>query len=376
MAEFVVPAFLSDSSTDEVHARMLANVPDRFDKTQGNFVWDITRTPALELAEAVEFVLLEVIKSMFPMWAVEKMLDYHGDNRGLVRRAAYKASGIVTFYGTPGYLIPAGTLLSTTSEEDEDTILFVTVEDGEITEDGVNVAVEAVEAGASGNVAAGRINRMDTTDENVLSLTNVVATSGGLDMESDESYRERQTEYDRTQGESFIGSLADYRRWALSVPGVGGASVVPAEDDSGTIRITITDVDGNPASDELCTDVYNYIMRPDNPYERLAAINAVIVVGSVVTLDIDISVEVETDGIRSIDSIKADFIDALKEYYLIAVENKEIRYSKVASILSETAGVYDYSNLLINGGKENIPVELGYIPYSDDAYVNMTSANA
>lgn len=379
MSDFVIPEFLENSGTDEIHARILSNISDRIDKTKGGIVWDMTYPPALEISETVEFVIVEAIKSMFPMWAEGHMLDYHGSNRGIVRRDAAKARGEVRFTGTIGHLIPAGTLLSTTSENDDETIMFITLDDGKLADvngTGVaDVAVEAVDAGASGNVAAGCINRLDVTDSEVLSVSNTVSTTGGIDIEDDESYRERLIEYDETQGETFIGSYADYKRWALSVSGVGGASVLQATDDSGLVKIIITDMDGNPATDELCEDVYNYIMSPGNPSERLAPINAVIEVSSSVAMTVTISATIETDGVRDIASIKSDFLNVLKEYYTTAIEEKEIKYSKIGALLIDVDGVSDYSNLLLNDGTSNIVVGTEYLPYSDEKSVVFTQVD-
>lgn len=374
MAEFVTPDFLENSGTDEIHARMLSNIPDKMDKTEGGIVWDMTYTPALEISETVEFVIVEAIKNLFPRWAEGHMLDYHGENRGLTRKDAAKSRGEVTFTGTAGHVIPAGTLLSTSSEdEDEETIMFVTLEDAKLNDDGTAVAaVEAVDAGASGNVAAGRINRLDMSDSEVIALANQSATTDGTDVEDDESYRERLMEYDKTQGESFVGSYADYKRWALSVSGVGGASVLQATDDSGLVRIIITDMDGNPATDELCQDVYNYIMSPDNPSERLAPINALVSVSSSIAMNVTISATIETDGVRTVESIKSDFLDKLKEYYPVAIEELEIKYSKIGALLIDTDGVSDYSNLLVNGGVKNISIDTEYLPYSDDNSVSLS----
>lgn len=376
MAEFIIPAFLSNSSAADIHGRILANIPAKFDKTEGGIVWDMTYANAMEIAETVEFALVELIKSMFPMWAEGQMLDYHGQNRGLIRRSAVRAKGTVVICGTAGHVIPAGTLLSTTSDDDDDeTILFVTLEDGEISNDTtVEVAIEAVDVGAAGNVAAGRINRLDVTDADVLSLANQVATSGGLDTEDDESYRARLIEYDAAQGESFIGTYADYKRWALSVNGVGGAVVLQADDSSGTVRIIVKDTDGNPASDELCRAVYDYIMRPDNPSQRLAPINAVLRVDSTEARLVTIAANVETDGIRDIESIKNDFMDRLKEYYEKAIEEKEIKYSKICALLIDIDGVSDYNNVQINGGTSNITVDIDELPYSDADSVTLTIA--
>ena len=374
MAEFVTPEFLENSGTDEIHARMLSNIPDNMDKTEGGIVWDMTYTPALEISETVEFVIVEAIKNLFPRWAEGHMLDYHGENRGLARKEAAKARGEVTFTGTAGHVVPVGTILTTSGEdEDDETVMFITLEEAKLNDDGIAVvAVEAVDAGSSGNVAAGRINRLDMSDSEVLSIANHSATTDGTDIEDDDSYRERLIEYDKTQGESFVGSYADYKRWALSVSGVGGASVLQATDDTGLVRIIITDMDGNPATDELCQDVYNYIMSPDNPSERLAPINAIVSVSSSIAMKVTISATIETDGVRTIESIKDDFLNKLKEYYPVAIEELEIKYSKIGALLIEIDGVSDYSNLLVNDGTKNIPVDTEYLPYSDESSVSLS----
>ena len=64
MAEFIIPRFLKDSGADEIHARMLRNVSNNMDKTEGGIVWDMTRTPAMEMSETVEFVIVEALKNM------------------------------------------------------------------------------------------------------------------------------------------------------------------------------------------------------------------------------------------------------------------------------------------------------------------------
>ena len=151
--------------------------------------------------------------------------------------------------------------------------------------------------------------------------------------------------------------------------------MLQATDDSGLVRIIITDMDGNPATDELCEDVYNYIMSPENPSERLAPINALIEVSSSVAMTISISATIEIDGVRDIESIKNDFLSALKEYYTTAIEEKEIKYSKVGALLIDIDGVTDYSNLLVNDGTSNIAVGTEYLPYSDDKSVAFTRAD-
>lgn len=367
---FEAPQFLSNSSAEEIHSNMLSQLPENMDQTEGGIPWDLTFPSALVISEAVEFVLVELVKNFFPMWAERIMLDYHGQNRGLARKSAGYATGVVTITGKAGYMLNQGAILTTTGINESETILFETTEEAVIGEDGtVDVNVMAVIAGSSGNVAAGRIDRLDIPDENIVSVVNADPTTGGLDIESDDDYRLRLVDYDYAQGESFIGSIADYKRWAMSVNGVGGAEVIPAKDTSGTVRIVLVDVDGKPASEDLCQQVYDYIMKPNNEPERLAPINAVLDVVSPEIITIAISATVELDGSRTLDAVKADFLTRVNEYFVESISKGQIKYHKICSILIGTAGVADHSNLTINGGTANIAVASNQYPNSEAASV-------
>lgn len=368
--EFKVPDFLSGNSTEEIHEAMLEQLPENMDKTEGGIPWDLTYPTALVVSEVVEFVLTEAIKNMFPMWAEGEMLDYHGQNRGMARKTAEQATGSVKIIGTANYVIEEGTVLSTTGVDEDETVLFQTVEEATIGEDGsVMVGIIAVEAGTVGNVAVGRINRLDIPDENILSVENIEAVSGGLDEEDDDDYRERLMEYDQSQGESYIGSVADYKRWAMSVNGVGNATIIPAEDTSGTVKIVLMGVDNRPASSELCEEVYNYIMKPDSPSERLAPINAVLDVKAPASAKISISAKIVLDNSRTLEAVVNDFVGRVNEYYIEAMDEGKIIYSRIGSILIGTEGVADYSNLTINNATENIVINNEMYPVSSSDLV-------
>ena len=55
------PPFLQEQSAEQIHSRMLANLPADIDKSQGNIPWDFTRPAALEKAEFAEFTLNETM---------------------------------------------------------------------------------------------------------------------------------------------------------------------------------------------------------------------------------------------------------------------------------------------------------------------------
>lgn len=378
--DFQIPEFLKDtSSEEEIHKKMLDELPEDLDKSEGGYVYDLTRPTAIEVARMKEFELVEAIKLIWPRFAEGIYLDYHAETRGLERKEAINAVGKLHIEGKTGTLIPEGTIFTTESINDEPEKEYETLEAAEIIEDvngvgSVDVSIQSVEAGINGNGAANTVILQEDLIEGIMSVTNPEPISGGMEAEDDDSFRERIMEYDQTQEDSFIGNVSDYKRWALSVEGVGSATIIPPrnEDDGGIIRIVITDANGEVASQELCKEVQDYIMQPDSPENRLAPVNAVIQVEPQQNMPIIISASVELEDAK-IETVTEDFKKGLKNYLKNTGNDGEIRYTQVCKVLGDTAGIYDYANLTIQPadmqevraaavGEKNIPVVPGSIP--------------
>ena len=371
--EFVVPSFLSGQNEEEIMVRMLAKLPNTLDKSQGSLFWDMLYPTAFEKAQAVEFTLTEAIKNMFPMWAEGDMLDYHGNVRSITRKAAVAATGTVTITGINGSVIEAGTVLMTTpSGFGSESIVFVTTERAAISSGTASVGIVAQIPGASGNVAAGAVNRFDDAPDGVDSVTNPAATSGGVDVESDDDLRDRIVEYDQSIGTSFVGSISDYKRWALEVDGVGVATVVPASDGSGVVKIVILDANREPVSIDLCTAVYNYITRPDDELMRKAPPGAELNVISPTLETVTVSAALVIASDTDTEAVKADFIDLISGYYA-SITDGIVRYSKVGQLIMSVSGVIDYSDLLVDGGIVNVTVGSDMIPSTPEESVVFTA---
>lgn len=359
MPEFEIPKFLQDHSIDDIHKKMKEILPADLDLSAGNHAWNLTRPTAMVAAELCEFVLPEVIKLIFPQWSYGEFLDYHAKDRGITRRPANAASGEITITGAPNFVIPKGSLFSTAAVNEQPSVDYKTLEAATIPESGtVTVAVECTQGGIVGNTGINTIVLVSSRLTGVSAVTNAAAVTGGTEEEDDESLIERITEYDQSQGTSYVGSMADYKRWATSVPGVGSATIIPAEDSTGLVKIILTDSNGAPATEQLCIEVYNYIMRPDAPYERLAPVNAYINVLPPDTINISIKATVELTGDATLESVKAGYMAQLALYLPIALDEGEIKYSRVAAALAAVEGANDYSDLQI-GLKVGDTVEYG-----------------
>ena len=367
--ELELPDFLNNSSEEEIHEKMLSNLPEDIDKSEGGFPWDFTRPTAIEIAELKEYVLVEVLKSLSPVTCEESyLLDYHADGRGLVRRESVNATGYVTVTAKAGLVIPLGYGFSTEADDEGNTIDFVTTE--EVTVDSLGnakIPIEAAEGGSASNVGVNTIvlHAGDETGElldEIISVTNEEAVTGGLDEEDDDTLRERIVEYDRSHDISYVGNVADYKRWALSVPGVGAVTVIPAKDDSGTIKIILMDQNGVPASKQIQDAVYDYIMRPDSESDRLAPPNAVLEITAPETVVVNISAVVYLRE-AEIGDVQNDLKAALQSYLLnVSSNDSAVRISAINSIIGSVSGIYDYDSVQINGVSKNVDLESGQMP--------------
>jgi len=255
-----LPAYLTDQSFETILQRLLDQLPPDWDKSEGSFVYDIMAAFALFLAQDADWAQ-QVLERGFAQTTFGEYLTLRAEEHGVIRKPATKATGIVTFTGTPGTVIPAGTRVSTASTETEPAIVFATDVDAAIPAEGtVDVAVTAEQAGAAGNVPAGSITFLVEPVSGVTSVINANPTSGGADEESDEALRKRYLT--RVRNPSASGNKADYINWALEVQGVGGVSVVPVEDGPGTVSVYIVDTDKKPASQAIVDAVQNYIAPP------------------------------------------------------------------------------------------------------------------
>ena len=244
----------------------------------------------------------------------------------------------------------------------------------------VTVDIECSVPGTEGNTTEGTIIFSSSGITGVTGVTNAEAITGGTDQETDAALIARIQEYDQTQSDSFVGNAADYRRWAMTVEGIGSASVISASDNSGTVTIVLTDSTGAPASDTLCEAVYDYIMSPDDPYSRLAPINAVLSVIAPTTIEIAVKATVELTAEAVLADVTNAFLAGLEAYMPEALSDAEVKITRVAAILSATDGVNDFSGLQIgdvsNGtptyGTGNITISATQLPTITASNIDLT----
>lgn len=116
-----------------------------------------------------------------------KQLDGLVKYIGLRRKPAQRATGIIEIRGKSGKEINSGMKVMT-----ESSVVFQTTEAVTLDGDGFGkVKIEASEPGRTGNVTAGKINRVFIHVDGVSNVSNPSGTSGGLEIESDGDLRAR-----------------------------------------------------------------------------------------------------------------------------------------------------------------------------------------
>lgn len=354
--EFIKPDFLEDNTAEEIHERMMEDLPADIDDMPGGFPFDFTMPAAQEKAELIEFFLVRAVMIAFPEYAWDEWLDLHAKQINLPRHPETHATGKLEIKGIPGTEILQGTIFCTAATDDSPSIDFTTDEDCVIGEDGkVLVKITAVEGGPESMLKADTITMMDEADDGITSVTNPEPTEGGKEEESDDDLYDRMVlEYENSN--TYLGNDSDYERWAKEA-GAGDCIVIPAADGPGTVKLVLIDADGQPADESLVQEVYNHIVSPEDRTKRLlptACASLVCVPAETKTISYTCT-GLLYDYTVDIDEIKEAFTIAVKKIYGLSKKEGVLRYNDVRPLISAINGVEDFQEFYINGKMENIP---------------------
>lgn len=361
--DFIAPDFIDNNTAEEIHERMMENLPKDIDDTPGGFAYDFTMPAALEKSEFIEFHLVRALMIAFPEYAWGEWLDLHAKQVNITRHPETHAEGMLLITGEPGTEIAEGTIFCTPATDTNPSIDFATDETYEIGEDGtVSVHVTATEGGTESNVRSDTITMMNEPDDGIISITNPEPMKGGADEETDNDLYDRLSlEYDNSN--TYLGNDGDYERWAKEA-GAGDCIVVPAANGPGTVKLVLIDVNGNPANDALIKEVYNHIVSPDDREKRLlptACAELICVSASVVKIDYKCA-GILHDETTNIEKIKEDFNKAVMNIYSKAKNEGVLRYNDIRPVLSSITGVEDFEEFFVNGTTENIHLEKEVYP--------------
>lgn len=141
------------------------------------------------------------------------------------RHAPTRAAGLVTLTITASAeerTLDAGASFSTSTAPARayQTAAPVTIAAGEVS---VSAAVEALDAGRAGNIAADTLDTIDSAPNYVIAVTNPAAFGGGLDEESDEALKRRALLYLQSLARSQPAAM---RYLALALASTAGRIIL------------------------------------------------------------------------------------------------------------------------------------------------------
>lgn len=365
--KFTNPDFMSGTSTQEIHERMMKNLPPDIDDMPGGFPYDFTRPAAIEKAELINFHLTRTLMIAFPQYAWDEWLDLHGQQVHLTRHPAEHAAGFVKVTGKEGTEIAAGTVFCTPATATGPALEYTADEECTIESSGkCIVAVTAVTAGTVSNVAANTICIMAKTDKNITSVINDEPVTGGSEREGNDDFYDRiAAEYANSM--TYLGNDSDYVRWAKEA-GAGDCIVVSAADGPGTVKLVLVDQNGQPANQALINAVYKYIVSPDDRTARLLP-TACAKLSCVAATTVKITYEctgLTLDDTTDIEQVKKEFKTAVAKVYDKAKNDSLLRYNDVRPLLSEISGVKDFFAFTMNGSTVNIKLAQEEYPETGD----------
>ncbi len=286
----------------------------------------------------IDWIALQAV----PWTATDEYLEGWAALKGVTRKAATSASGIVAFSASGNATIPAGTTVMiaggltgvTTADSvassgfsvslsgSSGVVSASTVSAGAVTIAPVSVST----AGIAGNVAAGAVVTLSSPVEGV-SGSGVVSTAftGGSDIEDPDSFRARTLAAYAAGGEN--GNRADWVKWALEVPGVTRAWANPLGYGAGSVVVYVMFDSAESASGGFPVGT-NGTDPADNRYvaatgDQLTVAQALYAKRSVTALGIvcapiaqRVDFVVNSLGTAATDATKAQIEDALDDMFL------------------------------------------------------------
>lgn len=328
---------------DSIQTRLLGNIDDKYDKSEGGFFYDAEKPVAIEL-ESTYTTVDGLLNKYFADTASGLNLDRIVKNVGLTRKYATNATGIVTITGVVGSTISKGEKVSS------DSINYLFIDTNIIPSSGtIDVNVQADTTGEGGNVPIGAIKYFPKTLQGLQIVTNKSAFVNGYNEELDIDLKERY--YIKVRTPATSGNVYHYLLWSKEVVGVGDARVIPLANGAGTVGVIIINSNKTGADATLINSVKTHI-------EEERPIGATVSVISATEVPINIEATLVIDElIATKDQIKLNIESQIKAYLkAIAFKDTYISYAKIGAILLGTTGVKDYNNLKINNNTTNVNI--------------------
>lgn len=129
-----------------------------------------------------------------------------------------------------------------------------------------------------------------------------------------------------------------------------------------SVKLVVLDANGEPANDHILELVYNHIMSPEDRLRRKAPIGAILTVVAPVMKEISYSFSATLEDGYDAATVADSIASSIQQYYIKAKDEGLVRYIHIHAIITQTPGIYDFTQLTMNGGIDNIAIALDEYP--------------
>lgn len=221
-----------------------------------------------------------VSRQIFAVSAEGAYLERRASEYGIYRRKATIAEGVVTFSGAG--TVPVGTVLQTADD--------IQYETTSVSDANGAASIQAIEAGASGNIPAGTILSLASPVVGIENEAVSEAVSGCSDIEDDESLRSRLLY--RISNPPKAGTKTDYVAWAQEVSGVTRAWCYPLE--LGPSHVTVRFMTDGATVDGIPSEVM--VQRVQEHIETLMPVTTILTVVAPEAKPLDMTLDILPDN--------------------------------------------------------------------------------
>lgn len=289
-------------------------------------------------------------RQCFPQTAGGEYLDLHAQLRGLTRRGAAAARGVIRFVvDTPGstdLIIPAGTVCMTAGLVRFETDGDVTLPSGATS---AEARATAAEPGAAGNVPGGSILTMAVAPMGVSRCLNPTSFTGGRDREDDEELRVRVLETYRRMPNG--ANAAFYQQGAMSFDAVAAATVIPRSRGVGTVDVVVATSAGLPDGTLLQT-LADY-------FEERREIAVDVQVKAPIVKTVNVSMQIAPSEGRTASAVLAAVRAALERYFDGTRLGKNIYKARLCELALSVEGV---ENCTVSAPTVDVAITAGELP--------------
>ena len=345
----------ADMSFDKIMQDKLARIPNSIDKREGSIIYDALAPNSIE--EAKLYTELDnVLERGFVDTAKGEYLELRTKEQGVERKPAVATIRHLQCTGTNGRIFAGdrflieNTYFKATSQIDIPGLVAIKSETvGSQTIIDYNSEVLSVEGIPGLESASLFFEHQDDFN--------------GVDAESDEDLLQRY--YITVRRNPGSGNIDDYEFWCSEIVGVGKVIVQPLWNGGGTVKVTVLDSNGDPASPGLVINVKKYLdPEPSGNGMGKAPIGAHVTVEAAVAVAINIVAKIKTDGSKSLADIQTVFEKDVDAYFssINLTSNRTVILNMIGSTLVHINGVIDYESLTLNSAIENITLGINEIP--------------